>query len=630
MPYLSKVNTKTEVTVEQLDGGLNAKNGPSLIDLTESPDCLNVTYGDLGSVQTREGTSYYNSSAIASATGDGIVNYNQTMVVFTGGSLYRMSGTTGVIVTAASGKFLSGSYVAYEIYQNMLICSDGTNGPYRYEGDNSFYNLGIAIPSAPTAASNGAGDIAAGTYYYAVSYINSHAVEGEYGSASTGTTIAASASIAVTGIPTASGLDGVAKRYIYRASTTTATYYFVKELSDNTTTSFTDNVGIAAVGAAGITDGTAPTPFTTVKAHKERLWFDDSANRSILRYTEFSNPFVSKALNVQALNEGGYENITAIGVQDDLVCSFKDGNNIYLTTLTDPSDDTTIQTLKSPANVGIVGPRAFEETDNGIFFVAKRNGRIVGVQLLSGLTTIQTTDQFLRTRNISEKIEAVLFDSPKAQWSKMSMFSYDNRIYLAFPYVEATRNNYILWFDVNRLTDDGQPGSWSLWDGDIGATDFCVFDGNLYGAWSDSSGKILRFNNGTYTDASGAAINSYWWSKQIGGERAIESWTKDFRFIKVWHQKIGSYNMNVKVRIDGEQGTGTLYPIDLTPTTSSYGTSTWGYSYYAEGSRAFEKEVAVGPKLGKRIQVGFDNQDTAGQGFNVHSFKVLLNLRRQR
>lgn len=630
MPAISRIRNRTQIEVERLDGGLNQKNGPSVIDLTESPDCLNVTYGDLGSVETREGTSYFNTGAIGTFSVDGGTVYNNTAVVWANGNMYRMSGTTAVTISSAQSAFVAGAYVAYCNYQSMLICSDGTNGPYRFEGNDSFYNLGIAIPSAPTGASNGAGNIAAGTYYYKVAYVNTHLAEGEIGSASGGVTLTGSAVVLVSNIPTGSTIQGVYARRLYRATSTGGTFQYVGEITDNVTTTFTDTVGVGSEGSEGITDGTAPTPFTTVKLHQERLWFDDSENRSIGRYTEYQNPHISKALNVIPLNEGDGSNIAAVGVQDDLVNWMKD-ESIWLTGITDPSDDTTFFTKKSPANVGIVGPRAFVETDNGIVFVAKRQGRIVGVQLLSGMNTIQTTDQFLRTQNISEKIEQFLFESPKEYWSKMAMTTYDNRIYIAFPYSLATRNDYILWFDINRLDSmgDGQPGSWSPWDGIVGVTDFFTKDGVLYGTSSNTDGYIIRFNNGTYTDADGSAIDSYWWSKEIGGEKAIESWVKDWRFVNVWRQKIGAYNMNLKVRLDGAQGTGDQYPIDLTPSTSAYGTSTWGYSYYAEGSRAFETQVPIGPKVGRRVQIGFDNQNTAGQGFKVHSFKILFNLRRQ-
>ena len=360
------VRKKPEIEVERLDGGLNQKDGPSRIDITESPDCKNVEFGDRGSVGTREGTSYYNTAAaVGSSAGDGCAVYKGTMVVWFNGSMHRMSGTTAVTIPAASGVFTGGQKVAYEQYQGILFCSDGTNGPYRYEGSTEFYNMGIATPSAPTIASDtsGSGDITADTYYYAVSYVNSHAVEGPIGSASAGLTLAANASIDISGIPEGSGLEGVAERNIYRATNAAGPWKFVRNISDNVTSNVSDNVEVGQEGGEPPDDATSPKPFAAIRQHQNRLWMPDNDNKTLLRYTEFDNPFVSKLLNFLLLSKGDGSDIAAIGVQNNLVTTFK-GNSIFVINVPDPSDDTTFETIKSPANLGIVGCRAFVEEEN--------------------------------------------------------------------------------------------------------------------------------------------------------------------------------------------------------------------------------------------------------------------------
>lgn len=628
------VRKKPEIEVERLDGGLNKKDGPSRIDITESPDCLNVDFGDRGSVGTREGTSYYNSAAIATAAGDGCTVYKGTMVVWYGGSMYRMSGNTAVTIAPASGNFTSGAQVAYDEYQNILFCSDGTNGPYRYEGGQEFYNMGIAVPSAPTGASDtsGGGGIAADTYFYAVSFINSHAVEGAIGSASAGVTLAASASVDITSIPEGSGLDGVAERNIYRATSTSGPWLFVQNIADNITSSISDNVGVGEEGGEPPSDATSPKPFTAIRQHQNRLWMPDNDNKTLLRYTEFDNPFVSKNLNFLLLSKGDGSDIKAIGVQNDLVTAFK-GNSIFVIALPDPSDDTTFQTIKSPANLGITGMRALVEEDNGIVFVMQRNSHIIGIGFISGIGLVNTQDNFLVNKVITRKIEPDLLSYPQNLWDNIALTSFKNRIYMSIPASSnSSRLDGILLFDVNRLVADSNtdPGSWAPWDGVVGVNDFCAFDNKLYGVSSADDGLILQYNNGTFTDADGSAINSYWWSKEIGGEPGIESWIKDFRHKVVWIELLGSYQMNLKCRLDGDQGVGKIIPIDLTPGGDLWDTGIWDVAEWGPGGQRKEVEVPVGPALGKRIQVGFDNQDTAGQGFKVHSFKIRMNLRRQR
>lgn len=637
MATLKKVGTRVQIEQQRFDGGRNTKDAPSRIEDNQSPDSKNVVFDDVGAVSTREGTSYFNTSVVepGSNVGDGVTTYKGTMVAWFGGNLYRVSGTTLVTVTAAEGQFSSGVAVAYEQYQDILFCSDGINGPFRYEGGQDFYNMGIGIPSAPTSASDAGGDIAADTYYYAVSFINSHAVEGEVGSSSAGVTIAASSTIEVSNIPLGTGLQGVDKRNVYRATSTAGPWLFVQELADNTTTSFTDTVGVGSEGSNPPSDGTAPTPFTTIRQHRERLFFDDSSNRALLRYTNSGNPFISEALNFTALNKGDGSNILGIGVQQDLVTIGK-GNSVWVASLTDPADDTTWTYVKTPITRGFLGPKAFIEIENGIIYLGQKNGRVTGFHYISGVELLDTNNTLVRTRNIAENIEPDILGLGTTLTPDVSMFEYDNRLYIAAPATSSsTENDVIWWFDLDRMTTDGQPGSWSLWDGVIGVNDFTVYNGNLYGCSSLADGYILQFNNGTYTDADGSGIDSYFWTKEFGGEKAIESYIKDMRYLNLWFAQLGAYNMTVRWRKDGDLSEGFSQEIDLTPPGDTWGNFNWGEGIWSGGGAQDEEQISLGKLLGRRIQVKFQNERSggspvAGQGFKVLSLKTYFNLRRQR
>lgn len=634
MTQFRQVRQKPEIVIERLDGGLNTRDSPSKIDDTESPDSLNVDYGDRGSVKTREGTSYFNPDAMASAPGLGLTTYQNKMIAWRGGNMYYASNTTMVPITAASGLFSTSSSVAYVQYQNILFCSDGTNGPYRYEGSQSFYNMGIGVPSAPTGFSNvaGANLVPTGTHFYAVSFVNSHAVEGEVGSASVGVTLATSASVAVTGIAVGSALQGVFSRKIYRSTSNTGPWGLVTTVAGNVTTSFTDVASVT--GATSVTESTSPKPFSAIRLHAERLWMDDNDDPSLCRYTEYTNPFVSKDLNFLLMSEGGErQDIKGIGVQNDLVTCFKDGEAIYVVQIGDPSDDTTFAVIKSPANVGISGPKAMIEDDNGILFVAKRKGQLVGFGYISGVDLVESDTPYLKNKMISRKIESILLQYPAATWPDISMFNYKNRIYIGTPKASnSTIIDGLTLFDVNRIVQDKDtdPGSWSIWEGDIGCNDFTNFNNILYGITSASDGKILRFNNGTFTDASGAAIDSYYWGKEFGGEGDLESWVKDIRHVLPWIERLGTYDMQVCIRLDGEGGSGMCFAVDLTPAGALWNVGTWNTSEWGPGSQRDEEEIPVGPMLAKRIQVGFHNEQTVGQGFEVHNYKIRFNMRRQR
>jgi hypothetical protein len=637
MPSIKPVGGKTQLEIERFDGGLNTKDAPSRIGVFESPDCLNVVFDKQGSVQTRQGCAYFNTSTVETASNaiDGIASYNGTMIVWAGGTMFRSSGTTFVAISGSTAQFTSGVKVVYETYQNELYCSDGTNGPFRYTGADSLYRMGIAVPSAPTGVSNVAGAAPeTGTYYYKVSYVNTGVVEGQAGSASVAVTLGTSAAVYVTGIPTPAASLGVGDRYIYRASTSAGTYRRVGTVTGIVASIFTDTMGATtwALSTSATIDATSPTPFTTIKLHKERLWFDDSANRTLLRYTEYTNPYVSLAENYIPLNEGDYKNIVAIAEQDDLVTVFKD-NQAWVVDAATPSDDTTFQVAKLPGNLGIVGPRAFCEVPNGLLFVGKLNGKISGFYLLSGLSVMSTSDGAMRTQSISERIERDLLTAKSTLWDDIALQSYNNKVYVSIGLSADTYPAHIYWFDINRLGDKGQPGSWSLWDGRAARVQcFTVHNGLLYAGSAIADGYVLQLEkSATYNDC-GAGINSYFWTKQFGGEAAIESWIKDWRKVNMWYGLPGDWNMRLARRFDGDPSDGQSTNVPLDPGGTLWGALTWGVSTWGGGTTETENQFGVPmPNLGRRIQLRFDNSSaTTDTYFQVHSVKFLMNMRRQR
>lgn len=641
MPTIKQLGVRTRYSVEKFDGGYNSKEAPSRISPYESPDCLNVVFDDRGGVETRPGSRLINTSTIGSVKIDGGIQYNNSMIAWAGGTMYRatmvtnasggVSVATFVPISNSTGKFATGVAVASVVYQNVLFCSDGTNGPWKYTGPDAFAKQGITVASACTASGTSAGSVSTGTYYYKVSFVNSQLVEGQAGSMSAGVTIATTSTIGVTGIPTGGTYDGVLYRRVYRCSSTTGTFLRVGTITDNVTTTFADTVANGAEGVSAIVDGTAPTPYTTIEQGKERLWFDDSSNRTLLRWTDFENPYISQVENFEPLDNGDGYNILAVAIQDNFVAAFKAENN-YTIYVEDPADETTWIKTRSPSNIGIVGPRAFAYIDNAIAFMGRQNGRLTGLHILSGKDISQTSDGRLRTDNISEKIEYdLLRNLPSDYWDDIAMGTFERRLYIAYTTDGDSFNRNMFWLDLNRLGSEGQPGSWSPWRG-INASCFFKWNGHFYAGSSNTDGKIFELNQiGVYSDT-GSAIDSYYWTKEVGGETEgqLDSYIKDFRRLSVWHAKLGNYNMNIKWRIDGDAGSGYGTTINLASITSLWGTLIWGSGVWGAGSTENEEAVPLGRLIGKRIQVRFDNQNTVNQGFKVYRLFVDMNLRRFR
>ena len=632
MPSVKPVGGKIQLEIERFDEGLDAGSGPNELDIHASPDCLNVEFSQRGSVITRLGCAQVNSSGFASTAINGMASYNGSHLVWANGTLYRMVGTSFTAVTNSTGTFVTGTYVANQTYQQVVFCSDGTSGPWRYETDGSFYKMGIPTPSAPTAVTNAAGAAPeTGTYYYRVSYLTTHVVEGTAGSMSTGTVLGTSQAVYMTGIPLAPTSAPAMSRYIYRASSSAGPFRYIGQLANNTATVFTDTVGATtwAVGAGAQYDNGQPTPFTTVKLHKDRLFFDDSSDRTILRYTNYRTPYVSAAGNFINLDKGVGANITAIGVQDDLVTVFKE-ESIWVIDLQVPGDANSFQWVKTPGNLGIVGPKAFCEVNNAILFMGKRNGRISGLHMIQGTDLVQTKDQRLRSDRISNRVEPIIFDMPRTYWGNTAIHTYNNRVYVAFTDASLTSNKNILWLDTERLTDLQDVGSWALWDGRGSQMNcFLTHLGVMYGGSSQGDGLLFEMEKAaTYADA-GTAINSYFKTKFFGGEPDLESWIKDFRLLNIWYNQNGLGTLYLYRRVDSETGDTLISSIDLSAGTSVYGTAIFGTGTYGGGVANKEVQKTFGSTMGRRIQLNFTNGNVANQAFEVHGIKILMNLRRQ-
>jgi len=109
----------------------------------------------------------------------------------------------------------------------------------------------LAEPGACTddLAGAGAGLLSSGAYKYKVTLVNAQG-ETRGGTASGGVTVAdasADGQVALTAIPT--GAAGTTARRIYRTVAGGGTYKFLVEIADNVTTTYTDNIADAALGA---------------------------------------------------------------------------------------------------------------------------------------------------------------------------------------------------------------------------------------------------------------------------------------------------------------------------------------------------------------------------------------------
>ena len=129
-----------------------------------------------------------------------------------------------------------------------LVARQNGNTGYGSSSDGGSY---LATPGALTSAlaGLGAGNLSAGLYKYRVTLVNANG-ETQGGTANAGTTVVTPATdgqIALTAIPT--GGAGTTARKLYRTVAGGSTYKYLATIADNVTTTYTDNIADASLGA---------------------------------------------------------------------------------------------------------------------------------------------------------------------------------------------------------------------------------------------------------------------------------------------------------------------------------------------------------------------------------------------
>lgn len=216
------------------------------------------------------------------AAGNGSVQANDVLTGLYGSGYMdnsAYSANVGVIRFFASENFTStanGTYCVIETTANgatsrserMRITNDGSVGigttspAQRLQVSSGGLRFDpVTAPGAPTAAlaGAGAGNVDNGTHVYRISYTNASG-ETVHGTASSVLTVSDKTSdgqVALSSIPTSSS-SSVTGRKIYRSKANTSSPLFlVATISDNTTTTYTDNVADASLGAPSLGVGTA-------------------------------------------------------------------------------------------------------------------------------------------------------------------------------------------------------------------------------------------------------------------------------------------------------------------------------------------------------------------------------------
>lgn len=613
------------------DGGKNNKYEPSIIEDNESPDCLNVVF-NAGSVGTRNGFKKINTASVGTYVCDGLYsrhgnNNTDTMVAFFNGTGFTLDGTSLVTIPSAQSVFTAGVRVNSAQMENHIFFGNGTAVPYKYNGTN-FTRHGVPAPSETASYVTGAAGNPSGVYQYKFTFVNSAVVEGNPSSASANITVS-STKVEITSIPVAPQSHGVGSRKIYRTVTSGTTFLLLTTLSDNTTTTYSDNTADADLGAEAPTDNGEPPNYAAIIYHQNRLFMIDGTNRQLIYYTDLNEPYTVGALNFLTIGDGSTDLAYALGIQDNNLVIFGEQSPwvVYMPDTT-PSN---WKIIKANSPYSTKSPYGIFNFRNKIGFPAMENDKFVGIGALNNGTQ-EPTNTFLTMLAVSgnlktDRVEPDMFDMQEAYVGNISSTVFKNMAYVTMTRTSPnTTNNYVYVLDFSdTIKSNNQSEAWVPWTG-LNAAQFCVHNQELYYGSSDAVGFIYKEDEGVYADE-GVAINSYFWTKEYFGYKGDESYSKDFRYANLLVDLAGGYFMDFAIRLDSDMGSGTNYQIDLDPGASLWGTMIWGVDTWGGGSNQKDMKMYIADSRGKRIQFKFSNQNTVNQRFKVHWLNFTYNLK---
>jgi hypothetical protein len=625
---------KYQIEVSTFDGGLNTKNNAGSLPPNQSPDLYNVIFDDYGAVGTRLGQSILNSAAIGSAVIDGLASYKKNsltsyLVASCGGTIYYASGTTFVAIPSSTALYTAGVDTTFLTSHDFLVVSNGYVKGYKWDG-TYFTQLGNSAPSNCSIAS-GASGVLTGSYTYVLTAVNSHLAESDYGTVCSSATIS-SGRINITGIPTYAASAGVNYLNLYRNTATVSGVYYLVTAVTNGITSYVDNQADSTLVITVPTDNGIMPKAKFLTQYQGRVFAaGDPSQPMRLYFSEPAEPEKWPSVNYLDINDGDGYPITGISSFSNSIIIQKNDDNgngsVYLLYIPDSTGATGTDNwylVKSPSAYGGQSGKALVYFNNLLAFINAK-----GVYALSG----QDLAQSAADSNIGRfAVDSHSFEiEPNIKAMKQSMIkniaavNYKNKLWFSVPSAStSTKNDAIFQYDFLRISNsDKNTGAWSVFDAH-NINNFAEHAGNLYGGSSVANGYVYQLDTG-YNDVS-SAINSYYLTSGINGLQEHKDNQKVWRFLIVWYEATGVWNLKVEYLLDyGVTYSDPIY-INLTSGGSIWGTAIYNVSNWGGGITKKKAKVGLFGAISRDIQFKFST-DTASQYWKIHKIQVLYNIR---
>lgn len=597
--------------------------------------------------ESRGGTSKIDSAKYGGAEIMGGRDYTLAdatqfrVVVTTDGKIWK--DTTTTIHTG----WTAGQYVHFEVYNFKLYISNGVDVPQVWDGAaGATTDLGSTGETAPGActgalAGAGAGNVDDGTHSYKITFLNIHG-ETEGGASSNVVTVADKATdgkISLTAIPT--GPTGITSRKIYRTvAGDTGNHKLVATLSDNTTTTYTDNTADAGLGADVPTTNTAalrPTDWTGSnhpqvlilhgKGNSEALWAFGVASKPNIVYASKANDGISEA-------DFSDSQVSAIAVGSGTITGgieFGDRLMVWDRLRSYVIDDTDLNRdnwgyAPSQFESGLADFKLVVKTENDVVCM-QEDGTIYsatavqayGDYKMASITKPAYIDEWIREYIDLTKIEQFHMQyDPTLRCIKVFMvYKGDTSVKMALPFFidNGPEKGWGPPHD-NKSFASGYDATCSFVYR-VSAGDFKIYTG-------DDSGNVWELETTSKNDDSNGFSE---WGRTP--RLLFENSRITKRYMRGWllTRAEGSYNISIDITVFDSAGTPKVKSISVSLNTGQavWGAVNWGGFSWADAEAIIDQVYNIN-RIGKRIQFDFYNNNANEPFFlssNLTDFRFL-------
>jgi hypothetical protein len=234
----------------------------------------------------------------------------------------------------------------------------------------------------------------------------------------------------------------------------------------------------------------------------------------------------------------------------------------------------------------------------------------------------------------SFNIEPTMLSLKNSAIKKAAAILYKNKIWFSLTKGNtAYSNNMILQYDFMRISNsDRNTGAWSLFDNHY-VNNFAIFGDSLYGGSSLNNGFVYKLDN-THNDREllvvqqdqRKAISSYFVTAGVSGIPEHRDHTKVWRWLYVWVECAGNWNMSVSYLLDYSMVWVALSSINVNGGGSLWGTAKYNVSLWGGGLGRKKVKVPLGGVESKDIQFKFST-NALDNYWKIHKIQVFYSVR---